>query len=131
MTAKEIISVIAIHILIPCLGLVYFMQICKKMKNENIINPPIYELFLAFLSYGGLILVVFTDLFWQWSGMASLGMLYLILVAPFVNGIITYTLRQSKKVSKYHKWTYYAGLLYFIIAPITFGLLFLFRKHSL
>jgi glucose uptake protein GlcU len=128
MNATEIIIALTIHLILPLTGLFYFLRLKKQLKNENIPNPPTTELFIIFSTYGGLLLVVLTTLFWQWSGMASLGAIYLILVAPIVMGIIAYRHRQTKTISKYHYWTYLSGLLYFAIAPVTFGILLLFSK---
>lgn len=129
MTAKEIIIAITIHLILPLIGLLYFLRLKKQMKNENIPNAPTPELFVIFSTYGGLLLVVLTTLFWKWSGMASLGTFYLILAAPIVMGIIAYRHRPTKTISKYHNWAYLYGLLYFAIAPMTFGILFWFSKH--
>ena len=129
MTATEIISALTIHLVLPLTGLLWFLRLKKQMKNENIQNAPITELFIIFSTYGGLLLVALTTLFWQWSGMASLGTFYLILAAPIVMGIIAYRHRQTKTISKYHNWTYLSGLLYFVIAPASFGILFLVSKN--
>lgn len=128
MTIKEIITALVIHLILPLTGLICFLRLMKRIKDENIINAPTTELFLVFSTYGGLLLVVLTTLFWQWSGMASLGTFYLILIAPFVMGFIAYRHRQTKSISKYHNWTYQSGLLYFIIAPMIFGILFLMTE---
>ncbi len=99
------------------------------MKNENVVNAPTLELFIIFATYGGLLLVTLTTLFWQWSGMASLGTFYLILGATIAMGLIAYKQRKTKQNSKYHSWTYYSGLSYFIIAPLTFVTLYLVSKN--
>ncbi|MBK8874213.1 MAG: hypothetical protein IPN13_09935 [Bacteroidetes bacterium] len=129
MTVKETIIALSIHLILPLTGLLSFLRLKKQLKKENIPNAPITELFIIFATYGVLLLVVLTTLFWQWSGMASLGTFYLILAAPIVMGIIAYRHRQTKSISKYHYWTYLSGLLYFAIAPVIFGILFLFRKN--
>ena len=118
MTIKEIIIALTIHLLLPLIGLFYFIRLRTRMKKEEIQNAPIIELFIIFATYGGLLLVVLTTLLWKWSGMASLGSFYLILVAPIAMGIIAYRHRKTKKDSKYHKWTYLSGILYFIITPL-------------
>ena len=128
MTAKEIIIGLTIHLILPLTGLLYFLRLKKQIKNKNIPNTPTTELFIIFSTYGGLLLVLLTTLFWQWSGMASLGTFYLIFAAPIVMGIIAYRHRQTKLISKYHYWTYLSGLLYFAIAFVTIGILFLFSK---
>ena len=125
MTTKDIFTFIVIHLLVPLAGIIYFIAVIKKIKKENVVNAPTFELFIIFSTYGGLLLVTLTTLFWQWSGMASLGTFYLILGAPIVMGIIAYRNRRTKSISKYHTWTYNFGLYYFLIAPITFLLLFL------
>jgi hypothetical protein len=94
-------------------------------EKEDIQNAPVIELFVIFATYGGLLLVSLTALIWKWSGMASLGTFYLILGAPIAMGIISYRLRKTKKTSKYHKWTYLLGILYFVIAPVLFLILYL------
>jgi len=118
MTIKEIIIALTIHLLLPLIGLFYFIRLRTRMKKEEIQNAPIIELFIIFATYGGLLLVVLTTLLWKWSGMASLGSFYLILGAPIAMGTIAYRHRKIKKDSKYHKWTYLSGILYFIITPL-------------
>lgn len=118
MTISEIIIALTIHLLLPLIGLFYFIRLRTRMRKENIQNAPIIELFIIFATYGGLLLVILTTLLWKWSGMASLGSFYLILGAPIAMGIIAYRHRKTKKDSKYHKWTYISGISYFIITPI-------------
>jgi len=129
METKKVIIALTIHLLIPLIGLFYFLRLKKRMKNENIQNAPTIELFIIFATYGGLLLVALTTLFWLWSGMASLGTFYLLLGAPIALGLIAYRLRQTRKNSKYHNWTYISGLLYFVIAPVTFLVLFLVSNN--
>lgn len=129
MTAKELIIGLIIHLFLPLAGLLYFLRIKKQIEHENITNAPIIELFAIFATYGGLLLVILTTFFWQWSGMASVGIFYLILGAPFVMGYILYRHRETKDFSRYHKYIYKAGQLYFVIAPLTIGLLFLIVSY--
>jgi hypothetical protein len=125
MTIAEIIIALTIHLLLPLIGLFYFIRLIKRMKKEEIQNAPIIELFIIFASYGGLLLVTLTALFWKWSGLTSLGTFYLILGAPIAMAIISYKHRKTKKTSKYHKWTYLLGILYYAIAPVIFVILYL------
>ena len=129
MTLKEIIIALTIHLFIPLAGFLYFLQLKNRMKNESIQDAPTAELFIIFATYGGILLVTLTTIFWKWSGLASLGAFYLIIVAPIVMGLIAYRNRQTKEKSKYHNWIYKSGLLYFVIAPITFVFLFLVSKN--
>ena len=97
----------------------------KNWKKEGIFNISIHELFIVFATYLGLLLVALTELLGQWSGIASLGTFYLLIGAPIAMGIIGYKYRKIRGNSKYHNWLYFAGLLYFIIAPLTFLFLLL------
>ena len=116
--------------MVPLIGLGLFWRMKNKMIKDNISSPPILDLFIVFATYGGLLLVTLTTLFWEWSGMASLGTFYLILVAPFVMGVISYKNYKQRQDSKYHGWTFESGIVYFIIAPLTFlGLFYLNRQN--
>ena len=79
---------------------------------------------MIFANYGGLLIVVLTGLFWYASGMATLGVFYLILIAPIIMGAIAYRNRHAKTFSKYHKWTYILGLAYAVIVPVISFVLF-------
>lgn len=129
MTIVELIIALTIHLLLPLIGLYYFIRLRTRMKKEEIQNAPIIELFIIFATYGGLLLVILTALFWQWSGMASLGTFYLILGAPIAMGIISYRHRKNKMTSEYHKWTYWLGVLYYAVAPVIFMILFFVIKN--
>jgi len=118
MTATEIITGITIHVVIPLTGLLLFLQLTQQMKKENIQDKPTIELFVIFVTYGGVIIVMLTEICWVWSGMASLGTFYLIFGAPVAMGIITYRHRKTMTLSRYHKWTYISGLAYLIIYVI-------------
>jgi hypothetical protein len=129
MTTKEIVIALTIHLVLPLVGLLYFLHLRKKMNSDNVLNAPTIELFLIFATYGGLLLLTLTTLFWKWSGMASLGAFYLIIGAPIIMGTIAYRHRQTKTISKYHKLTYLYGLSYFVIAPLTFLFLSLVSEN--
>ena len=88
------------------------------MRIEKVQSPPVLELFFVFFTFGGVLIVLLTQFFWYWSGMASLGVFYLIFIAPLVMFFVDR--KNKKKVSKYHKWTslaikYYA---YFVVALV-------------
>lgn len=120
MTFIEIVTAIIIHLIVPATGLLLYFALCQKMKREHIPNPPTVEFFLIFATYGGLLLVLLTSMFWQWSGAASLGVLYLIFGAPFVMGGIAYTKWKSRNISEFHNIAYLSAIAYFIMAPIAF-----------
>jgi len=125
MTKVDIVIAFVIHILIPAIGTYFFLRLRKKMIKENLSNPPIIDLFLIFITYGGLLLVLLTALFWKWSGMASLGIFYLILFAPVVMAYIVERQRRHKTRSKFSKLTYNLAHLYFAIAPAIFFIIYI------
>lgn len=131
MKVIQIIIALTIYLILPLTGLLWFLRLKKQMKEEDIPNAPITELFIIFSTYGGLLQVALTSVIWplDWSGMASLGTFYLIIGAPFVMGAIAYRNRHKKALSKYHNWTFFSGLSYFIIAPVTFFVLYLVAIH--
>ncbi|MDT3739259.1 MAG: hypothetical protein RO257_07120 [Candidatus Kapabacteria bacterium] len=122
-TAREIIIGLTIHLLVPMLGLIYFVLLTKKMRKENLSKSTTYEIFAIFINYGGLVLVTLTTFFWKWSGLSSLGIFYLILIAPIVMGIIAFKNNKYKDKSIYYNRIYKAGVLYYVIAPLTFFIL--------
>ena len=57
-------------------------------------------------------MVVLTALFWQWSGLASLGVAALILVAPFATAGVALSLRKRRALSAFHRSAYLASIFY-------------------
>jgi FtsH-binding integral membrane protein len=125
MTTKLIFIGLTIHLIIPLAGLICFIWLTRKMKKENVVNPPTLALFFVFATYGGLLLVLLTTLFLGWSGLASLGTLYLLVGAPVFMGSIAYDQRKNRDNSKYHDWTYRAGLYYLVVPFFGFIILLL------
>jgi FtsH-binding integral membrane protein len=97
----EILIVISIYLIVPIAGLGLFLRLTRKMAKEEIPNPPKVELFVIFATYGGLLLVTLTSLFWKWSGLASLGAFYFITGAPVTMGLIAYRNYNRRHESKY------------------------------
>jgi hypothetical protein len=128
MAGTTFLPALIIHLVAILSGLLLFVRLNKQMQREAIIDAPTAALFMIFISYGGLLMLVLTSLFWEWSPMASLGTLYLAMGAPLVMGAIAYRHKNTKNLSKYHSWTYRAALLYFLVAPATFLTLFLLDK---
>lgn len=127
MSDTEITIAIGIHFVIPLIGLLYYLWIISQMRKNRVPQAPAIELFIIFSTYGGLLLTILTTLFWKWSLMASLGSVYLILVAPIIMAIIVFKHNKTRSISTYHNGVYVSGLLYFIVVPVTFLLLFLMK----
>src|SRR4051812_8093695 len=91
----------AIHLLVLFFGVGYFFVLRKNMNRVLGNGAHEFHLFFEFICYGGLLAVLLTSLFWEWSGAASLGMFFLIFVAPVGMGIIGYK-NSKKKMEKFH-----------------------------
>ncbi len=91
-----------------------------------IASPPVIPFFILFVTLGGWLLVVLTLWYWEWSGMASLGVLYLILIAPLITGIMAWNLRFQRALSVFHSCAFFISGAYtcFTLAGVTlaFGL---------
>jgi hypothetical protein len=131
MPISIVIAGIAVNILVPLLGVVIFVLLCRKMRQTHIQSLPFFYYFILFATYGGWLMVFLTALFWEWSGMASLGVLYLVLIAPFVTGGIAFSLRSSYALSVFHRVAYIASIVYSGLMVVTlvvrFGVLFFAR----
>lgn len=118
LSTSELITAVVIHFILPVLGIVYYTILLKNMKKANIQNPPVIALFLAFFVYGGLFMIILTTLFWYWSAMASLGLIFILFVAPFIMLGLTIYYLLKRNVSNYHKLTFYLASLYIPIIAI-------------
>lgn len=124
MTSLEIISVSVIYLVLPICGLSWFLHLCEKMKNENIVNSPVEELFGVFWIYGTLLVVFLSVLFWGWSGVALLGMIFLVFAAPLLMAWISIRVRKKKGISNYHLLVLNAAMLYFVVLPVCLVVLY-------
>jgi hypothetical protein len=106
------ISFIGIHVLVPLVGLTVFALLCRKMQRAHIQSPPFFSWLVLFATFGGWVMVCLTALFWEWSGMASLGVAVLILVAPFLTAAVAISLRKRQTLSAFHRGAYFAGIAY-------------------
>lgn len=66
-------------------------------------------------------MVCLTALFWKWSGMASVGIFLLILIAPFVTAGIAFSLRNRRALSGFHQGAYIASTAYSALTLMTLG----------
>ena len=128
MSASNIL-IFLLFVVLPVTGIYFFRKVRKKMISDNVSNPPVIEYYLVFISYTLLAFIVFKSLAFpdSWSAMESVATFYLIVGAPIAMAVIAFKHRESRQLSNYHKWAFLSGLLYFIVAPIMFGLIFLFK----
>jgi heme O synthase-like polyprenyltransferase len=65
-----------------------------------------------FATFGGWLVLLLTALFWEWSGMASLGFLYLVLVAPVGTAALAWSLYRRRAMSGFHRSAFVASISY-------------------
>ena len=124
MSVSKVIAGIGVNILVPLLGVVVFVLLCRRIRQAQIQSPPFFYYFILFATYGGWLMVLLTALFWEWSGMASLGVLYLVLIAPFVTAGIAYSLHSSYSLSVFHRVAYIASIVYSGLMLVTLEMRF-------
>jgi len=123
------ISPLLIYVIVPIVGVIIYLILRRRMIFKSVIKPPIWEMFIIFFTYGGLLTLILTVFFWEWSGLSSLGVFYLIFLAPVAMFIVAYRQYKKRKTSIYNLWMFYLGALYFIIFPRTFLILYHFSKN--
>jgi hypothetical protein len=131
MPASKVVAAIGVNILVPLVGVVAFVLLCRRMSRTHLQSPPFFPYFILFATTGGWLVVFLTALFWEWSGMASLGVFYLVFVAPFVTAGAAFSLRQSVTLSVFHRVAYVASIVYsgllLLAVGIWLGIYFLAR----
>jgi len=114
---------IAIYVLVPFGGLRLYQAVNARMGRMNVPDPPRVVLGILFFTYGGWLLVILTDIFWYWSALASLGVLYLIAVAPVVVAGTTARLYLIRNLSGFHKLAFAGSVAYVILSVAALAVL--------
>jgi len=120
----EIAKAILIHLVVPLAGLQVFYWLRNRMRSSGVERPLAIHLFLTFVAYGGWLMVILTAVFWYWSGIASIGLVYLVFVAPIVMTVLAVTLYRQRGLSRYHRGLFIASAAY----PCLIGLLAIIRS---
>ena len=97
------IAPILIYLFVPVVGLVSYAFVIRAMRKRAIPNPPVVSYFVLFLPHGGLLLVALTSLFWEWSGLASLGTAALFFAGPALAFTLLIKNYRKKTLSLFHK----------------------------
>src|SRR5919205_1255408 len=98
----EIVKALLIHLAVPLIGLWVFILLRDNMRAAQIESPPIMPLFIIFAVYSGWLMIALTLIFWYWSGMALIGALGLLFLAPIVMIGLAVWLYPKRKMSPYH-----------------------------
>ncbi len=130
MPFAETVIAVAIHLLVPLGGVGAFFYLCWRMRQSRITSPPFLTFFILFATFGSWLLVFLTALFWHWSGMASLGTLYLVFIAPFVTGALAWRLHKRRQASRFHRCAYILSLGYVPLMLLGILLFFSLRHFA-
>lgn len=131
MPLSKIVIAILIHLITPLLGAGAFLFLCWRMIQAQIQLPPFFSYFVLFCVYGGWLIVALTAGFWEWSGMASIGVAGLVFVAPFVTASLARNLRQQRGLSGFHRGAYFLSIGYcgiMLAAVLTWIAIWVFAK---
>jgi hypothetical protein len=108
----ETVRAILINVAVPLAGLLVFWWLRNNMRVAEIDRPPVIPLFIIFATYGGWLMIGLTLLFWYWSGIALLGLIYLVFIAPIIMTVLAVRLYLDRAVSRYHYGSFIASGLY-------------------
>ena len=118
----ELLRAALIHLVVPAAGVLWYLSIVRRMKNQQIKDPPVISLFIIFATWGSLLILVLTSFFWYWSGMATLGFAYLVLLAPIVMSVLAVRMFLRRKISRFHRGAFLASVAYVLsIAGVLLG----------
>jgi hypothetical protein len=120
----ELVRTILVNLVLPLAGFQIFIWLRNRIRAAGIERPPIIRLFVILATYGGCVMVILTRLFWYWSGMAILGLIYLIFIAPIVMTVFAVTLYRQRGLSRYHLGLFIASSMY----PCLLGVLAVVRS---
>ena len=112
MSANEIIRAVLIHLVTPAAGLACYLWLCTRMRRQSSPETLYASYFFLFFVFGGWLMILLTALFWLWSGMASIGALFLAFISPFIAAVIAFGLKGVRAVSAFHRWAFWLTLLY-------------------
>ena len=118
----EVLRAVLIHLVVPGAGALLYLSIVRRMLDQQIKDPPVISLFIIFATWGSLLVLVLTRFFWYWSGMATLGLAYLVFLAPIAMGVIAVRIYLDRKLSRFHKGAFVASVAYVpVIAGVIAG----------
>ena len=115
---SEGLRAVLIHLVLPFAGMLFYLSLVRGMLDRHIEKPPLVSFLVIFATWGAFVVLVLTRFFWYWSGMATLGLFYLILVAPVVTRIRAITSYLNRKRSGFHTAAFVASVCY---APVMIG----------
>ncbi len=84
------------------------------MSKRDIPEPPYVTYFYIFAHGGIWFLLILTASLFGWSGMSSVGALYLMFVSPFPALVFASILHEVRRDTGFHQFAYWTCLIYAI-----------------
>ncbi len=75
-------------------------------------SKSLHQSFRTDTTYGGWLLVVLTAAFWYWSGAATLGMAYLLVLVPLVTMTIAFFSYRTRRASRVQAAIFWRATVY-------------------
>jgi hypothetical protein len=113
----EVFKALLIHLVVPLTGLLAYLKICREMHLKSIEHPPYFQIFAVFFGFGGWLLIFLTLVFWYWSGMATLGFFFLLIIMPLIAIGCIISLYENRNLSNYHFYAF-RGCLAFLLLEL-------------
>lgn len=110
-----------IYLIFPVAGITAYVLLLKKMRREQVPHIPKLSLLALFYIYGSWLVIILAEIFVKWSGMASMGVAFLIVIAPFICGIIAFRHRKNILLTKYHRLVFLLSIVYLISIAFLLG----------
>lgn len=115
MPIHDLIPALAIHFVLPSLGIFVYNYLVKKLQNQGVAAPPEHGVFWSVLNYTALLFCILIALFWHPNGLGSIAFFYVVLVAPFVSAFVAFKIHPVRSQSIYHKGVYWSSFIYLLI----------------
>ena len=112
MSTDDALRAILIHVVTPVAGLALYAALCFRMRRRGVVDPPYLSFLFLFGTLGGWLLVGLTLLFWSWSGMASVGAIYLLFVSPFIAAAVAVITYPERSQSPFHRGAFVLCVCY-------------------
>lgn len=123
MKTGDLLTVAAIHLLVPLVGLAWYCALARRLVVAGHPRSLRLHVLPLFVSYGGLVMILLTGMFWVWSAAASLGFLYLVTAAPLLHGFTVWKLWPRRaEAPAYRVILWLAGGFCLIVATWWLGL---------
>jgi hypothetical protein len=116
---------VILYVIFPMAGLAGLCRLVYLMEREQITAPPVVGYAWLFFCVGGWLLIGLTKTLWYWSGMATLGLFFLIFASPSVTLMILLIQGKHANQSVYHRFGFWATLVYLGVSSIVEGVFLL------